>query len=66
MAGIVAVNLTGGTAMTGSSEFMTVNLPKYMLIQTGKLVLDRQRLKNLSAFKENGPTLKAELAPGGS
>jgi hypothetical protein len=61
MAGVVAVNLTGGTTMTGSTEFMTVNLPKYILIQTGKLVLDRQRLKNLGSFKENGARLKAEL-----
>jgi hypothetical protein len=63
MAAIVGVNITGGVAVTGmSSEPMTVNLPKLQLIQTGKLVLDRLRLKNLVAFKEDGQRLQSELA----
>ncbi len=59
--GILGVTITGGQTIT-SSEQLSVNLPKHILIHTGKLVLEQRRLKNLGAFGELADVLEKELS----
>jgi hypothetical protein len=60
MRAILGVTITGGHNVTGGDQLLSVNLPKNVLIQTGKLILEQRRLKNLAAFPE-GDILQREL-----
>jgi hypothetical protein len=57
---ILGVTITGGHNTT-VGEPLSVNLPKHVLIQTGKLVLEQRRLRNLASFSELGDILQREL-----